>query len=121
VTRLRLWPIAAVTPHLGCQLWVGKHVLELPREGDKTEFFPFLSFSEARGVTLWARVHFLESATENAAVVHTRANQLRLWDCHETQDLGGCWATMAARQYGGHQLARAIKRSLLCQWQASVC
>jgi len=118
VTRLRLWPIRAVTPQLGCQLWVAKHVLKLPREGDVTEFFPFLSFNEALSVTRWALAHFLEGLTENAAIVHARANHLRLWYCHEMQDLGSCRATMSARQHGGHQLARAIKRPLLCQWQA---
>jgi hypothetical protein len=68
--------------------------------------------------TRWALAHFLEGLTENAAVVHARANHLRLWDCHETQDLGSSRATVSARQHGGHQLARAIKRPLLCQWQA---
>ena len=85
MTRLRLWPITAVTPQLGCQLWVGKHVLKLPREGDVTEFFPFLSFNEALSVARWALAHFLEGLTENAAVVHACANHLRLWDCHEMQ------------------------------------
>jgi len=115
-----LWPIDAVPPQLGCQLWVGKQVLKLPLERDETELFPFLALNEPHRVASWALVHLFEVATVHATIVHARANHLWLWDGHVTQDLGWCRATVTARQYRRHQLARRIKRPLLFQGQASM-